>query len=37
MIEILLIWLVAPFIVTGLYIVRIEYNTRHRKNEKSIF
>jgi hypothetical protein len=30
MIEILLIWLVAPFIVTGLYITKVESNTRHR-------
>jgi hypothetical protein len=30
MIEILLIWAIAPFMIAGLYIVRIESNTRHR-------
>jgi hypothetical protein len=31
MIEILLIWAIAPFVITGLYIVRIESNTYRRK------
>jgi hypothetical protein len=30
MIEALIIWAIVPFAITGLYIVRIEYNTRHR-------